>query len=144
MRPKFSFAAGLTALIGFALCLGAALPAAAQPSAQFAACQKAAKTQLAINACAGNELLLRNKQMSQIYNQLLAHAKKQPWGTAAKIQAAQKAWLAYADAYMNAEWPAPNKQAEYGSIYPMASALARAALVERHIQDLSALLHTDH
>ncbi len=52
----------------------------------------------------------------------------------------QQAWLAYASAYLEALYPASNKQVEYGSMYPMESALAHSALVQRHTADLQGLL----
>src|SRR5579864_210387 len=112
------------ALIPFALVWLALtiLPAIAQVSSQFQACNRTAKTQLAMNTCAGNELSLRTKQMNQVYNALTSRAASQP-AAVAKITASQKAWTAYADAYIEALYPANDKQASYGSIYPMEVAL---------------------
>lgn len=117
----------------------AALPAGAQTSAQFQACSKSAKTQLALNECAGNEFALRNKQMQSVYAAILSSAAGQP-ATLSKVKAMQKAWLAYMAAYLEALYPAANKQAEYGSIYPMEADLSEAALVQAHTKDLQALL----
>lgn len=114
-------------------------PALAQTSPQFQACSKNAKTQLALDTCAGGELALRNKQMQSVYAQVLSRAAGQP-ATLAKIKAMQSAWLAYVTAYLDAMYPAANKQAQYGSIYPMAVDLARSALVQRHTLDLQGLL----
>lgn len=52
-----------------------------------------------------------------------------------KIKAAGEAWLAYRDAYMDAMYPAKNKQAEYGSVYPMEADLVRATLTQRQLGD---------
>jgi uncharacterized protein YecT (DUF1311 family) len=46
----------------------------------------------------------------------------------AKIKAAERAWITYRDAYMDATYPAKDKQAEYGPIYPMEANLLRAKL----------------
>lgn len=129
------------ALISFALfwIVLTVAPAAAQGSAQFKACMRTAKTQLAMNMCAGSELTLRTKQMNSIYNQLVSLAAKEP-GAAAKVAASQKAWSAYADAYIEALYPASDKQGMYGSIYPMEVALTRGGLIQQHIADLKALL----
>ena len=115
------------------------LPAVAQVSAQFQACNRNANTQLAMDICAGNEATLRMKQMNQIYSDLLSRAASQP-GAVAKIKAAQTAWTAYSDAYIQALYPATSKQVSYGSIYPMEVALVRSSLVQQHIADLKALL----
>lgn len=128
-------------LCTFTCLAGAAQPACAQSSAQFQTCNKSAKTQLALDTCASAELTLRNKQMQSVYSEILSRAAGQP-STLAKVKAMQQAWLAYAGAYLNAMYPASNKQAEYGSIYPMEAALARSALVQRHTVDLQGLLTT--
>jgi len=96
-------------------------------------------TQLALDMCAGNELALRNKQMRSVYSEILSHAVGQP-ATLAKVKAMQQRWFAYAAAYLEALYPAANKRFEYGSMYPMEFALARAELVAQHIMDLKAFL----
>ena len=48
--------------------------------------------------------------------------------------------LSYRDAYMDAMYPAENKQAEYGSIYPMEADLLRAKLTQRQVTALKELL----
>jgi uncharacterized protein YecT (DUF1311 family) len=126
-------------LFAFAYFAGGMLPASAQTSAQFQVCNKSAKTQLALDMCAGSELALRNKQMQSVYFEILSRAAGQP-ATLAKIKAMQQAWLAYASAYLDALYPAANKQLEYGSIYPMEFALARASLTAQHVTDLKAIL----
>jgi uncharacterized protein YecT (DUF1311 family) len=93
--------------------------------------------------CASGELTVRNKQMQSVYSEILSRAAGQP-ATLAKVKAMQQAWLAYASAYLEALYPASNKQVEYGSIYPMEFALARSALVQRHTADLNGLLHSLH
>src|SRR5947209_15833687 len=109
MNLKFSDAACLTALIAFVQLLGAAAPVSAAPSAQFAACQKSAKTQLALDTCAGAELTMRNKHMQSVYSAILSHDASQPMALA-KVKAMQQAWLAYAAAYLEALYPASHKQ----------------------------------
>jgi uncharacterized protein YecT (DUF1311 family) len=124
------------ALIWFFLTV---LPAVAQVSAQYRACNLNAKTQLAMDTCAGNEVALRTKQMGYIYNELVSRAARQP-GAVAKIRASEKAWTAYTDAYIEALYPATDKRLSYGSVYPMEVALARSELIQHHIADLKALL----
>ena len=147
MGPKFSDAVrvgGLARNATLVLCAlgcfaGGTQAASAQTSPQFQACSKTAKTQLALNECAGNEFALRNKQMQSVYSAVLSAAAGQP-ATLAKVKAMQKAWLAYVAAYLGALYPAADKQAEYGSIYPMEADLDQAALVQAHTKNLQALL----
>ena len=56
-----------------------------------------------------------------------------------KIRAAEKAWIVYRDAFMEAMYPAKNKQVEYGSVYPMEANDLLAELARRHIVDLKEL-----
>ncbi len=116
-----------------------AAPGLAQTSPQFQACNQKAKTQLDLDKCASSELARRNEQMQSVYSQILSRAAGQP-ATLAKIKTMQNDWLKYVSAYLNALYPAANKQAEYGSIYPMEVDLARADLVAQHVIDLKAFL----
>jgi uncharacterized protein YecT (DUF1311 family) len=126
-------------LCAFACFAVGALPASAQGSSQFDACDKNAKTQFDLHVCANNELILRNKQMQSVYTQILSRVAGQP-AMLAKIKTMQNDWLTYVSAYLNALYPAANKQAEYGSIYPMEVDLARAELVAQHVIDLKAFI----
>lgn len=116
-----------------------AAPGLAQTSTQFQACDQKAKTQLDLDKCANGELTLRNNQMKSVYSEILSRAAGQP-PMLAKIKTMQNDWLTYVSAYLNALYPAANKQAEYGSIYPMDVDLARAELVAQHVIDLRAFL----
>jgi uncharacterized protein YecT (DUF1311 family) len=123
-------------VLGALVCFSAGtLPAAAQTSAQFQVCDKTAKTQFALDVCASNELALRNKQMQSVYSTILSRFARQP-ATLAKVKAMQNAWQVYVTAYLDALYPAADKQAEYGSIYPMEADLNKAALTQAHTQDL--------
>ncbi len=50
-----------------------------------------------------------------------------------KIKTAQNAWLSWRDAYMDAMYPAKDKQFEYGSVYPTNANLLRAKLTQQQI-----------
>lgn len=117
----------------------ASLPALAQDSAQYSACNEKAKTQTEMNACASEEAARADAALNEVYRKVLAQAGKQEEAVA-KIKAAERAWIAYRDAYMDAMYPAKNKQAEYGSIYPMEADLLRAKLTQRQVTALKELL----
>jgi uncharacterized protein YecT (DUF1311 family) len=108
-------------------------------SAQSHACNEKAKTQTEINACASDEAARADAELNEVYRKVLAEAGKQEEAVA-KIKAAERAWIAYRDAYMDAMYPAKNKQAEYGSIYPMEADLLRAKLTQRQVTALKELL----
>lgn len=117
----------------------ASLPALAQDSAQYRACNEKAKAQVEMNACASEEVTRVDAKLNGVYQKLLSQAASQP-EAAAKIKTAERAWIAYRDAYMDAMYPAKNKQAEYGSIYPMEADLLRAKLTQRQVTALKELL----
>ena len=117
----------------------ASFPALAQDSAQYRACNENAKTQTAINACASDEAARVDTEINNVYRRLLSKAASLPEATR-KIKAAERAWIAYRDAYIEAMYPATDKQAEYGSIYPMEVDLLRAKLTRQQVKALKQLL----
>jgi len=117
----------------------AALPSLAQDSAQYRACNDKAKTQMEMNACASQKAARSDAELNEVYRKLLSQAASQQEAVA-KIKAAERAWVAYRDAYMDAMYPAKDKQAEYGSVYPMEADLLRAKLTQQQVVALKELL----
>jgi uncharacterized protein YecT (DUF1311 family) len=117
----------------------ASLSSLAQDSPQYRACSEKAKVQAEMNACANDEAARVDAELNEVYQELISRVASQPEATA-KIKAAEGAWIAYRDAYMDAMYPAKNKQAEYGSIYPMEADLLRAKLTQRQVTALKELL----
>jgi uncharacterized protein YecT (DUF1311 family) len=115
------------------------LAGVAQESAEYRACINRATTQMEMNTCAGDEAARVEDRLNDVYQKLLAQASNQVEALA-KIKAAERAWVAYRDAYMEAMYPAKDKQVEYGSIYLMEASLLRARLTERHTTELKELL----
>jgi uncharacterized protein YecT (DUF1311 family) len=109
----------------------------AQESPTYRACSNGAKTQAAMNACASDEAARADAQLNDVYRTLLQ--KTTDTTTATKIKVSERAWIAYRDAYIDAMYPAQNKQAEYGSVYPMEIALLRAKLTQIQIAALKDL-----
>lgn len=114
------------------------IPVFAQDSAQYRACQEKAKTQMEMNACASQEAGRADALLNDVYRKLLSKVAGQQEAIA-KIKAAEKAWIAYRDAYMEAMYPAKDKQAEYGSSYPMEANLLLAKLTQRQVMALKEL-----
>jgi uncharacterized protein YecT (DUF1311 family) len=123
-----------TLLLAFTPSLGSA-----QNSKQYVACSQNAQTQVALNACAGQELQRADADLNKTYRALLAKTADQP-GTVAKIKSAQKAWLVFRDAYLEAMFPAADKQTEYGSMYPLQHALLHTKLTRLQTVALKDLL----
>lgn len=98
-----------------------------------------AQTQADLNDDACEAYREADKKLNAIYQQLLEQHKEDANFTT-KLRKAQRAWLAFRDAEMEAIYPADNKREEYGSIYPMCSCLEQAALVNHRIEQLSSWL----
>lgn len=110
-----------------------------QDSPQWKACNAKAQTQMDMNACAGAEADRVDAKLNALYRQLLAKAGSDQ-NAMAKIKASERAWIAYRDSYIEATYPAQDKQVEYGSMYGMDVALVRAKLTQQHLADLQELL----
>ena len=92
-----------------------------------------------MNACANKEAARVDAELNDVYRALLSKAESQPEAIA-KIKAAERAWIAYRDAYVDAMYPAKDKQAEYGSVYSMEVDLLRARLTKQQVAALKELL----
>jgi len=117
----------------------ASLPGLGQNSAAYRACNEKAKTQTEMNTCASDEAARVDAELNQVYGKLLSQAASEQ-DAIVKIKAAERAWIAYRDAYMDAMYPAKDKQAEYGSVYPAEANLVRAKLTQRQVTALKELL----
>lgn len=115
----------------------------AQYSPQYRACSKRANTQHEMHICANEEAKRVDDELNRVYKLLLSKVGDNPLATA-KIKTAQKAWITYRDAYIEAMYPANDKQAEYGSIFPMEVDLQIAKLTRQQIDALKDILrHND-
>jgi uncharacterized protein YecT (DUF1311 family) len=112
-------------LAGMATCLA---QHSAQPDTRFAT----AMTQASINACASEEAERADTELSRLYSELLSLVGGRR-EIVVKIKTAQNAWLSWRDAYMDAMYPAKDKQFEYGSVYPTNANLLRAKLTQQQI-----------
>ncbi len=92
-----------------------------------------------MNACANEEASRTDDRLNDVYRNLLLQAASQQ-GAVEKIKAAENAWIVYRDAFVDAMYPAKDKQAEYGSIYPMEVDLLRAKLTRQQVAALKEML----
>jgi uncharacterized protein YecT (DUF1311 family) len=126
-------------LVIVTLFFAASLPLFSQDSEQFKACNAKAQTQTDMNACAGAEANRIDAKLNALYRQLLSKAAGEQ-NAVAKIKASERAWIAYRDAYIDATYPATDKQSGYGSMYGMDVALLRAKLTQQHLAEMQELL----
>jgi uncharacterized protein YecT (DUF1311 family) len=110
-------------------------PCAAQYSPQYEACIKTAMAQNQMNVCANEEAKRVDDELNRVYRLLLSKVRSNQLA-AAKIKAMERAWLGYRDAYIQAMCPENDKQANYGSIFPMEVDLLRAKLGRQQIEAL--------
>ena len=80
----------------------------AQDSAEYRACSDKANTQSEMTACASDEAARVDAKLKTTYRALLARVTSQPEALA-KIKAAERAWIAYRDAYIEASYPQKTK-----------------------------------
>lgn len=108
----------------------------------LAAAPVMAQTQLQMNVDACAEYQKADEKLNATYQQVLEQHKGDA-AFVAKFKKAQRAWLIFRDAELAAIYPATNKQAEYGSVYPMCNCMEQAALVNQRIEQLSGWLSAE-
>jgi len=107
----------------------------------FSDCDKNAKTQAELNECAGNDLKHADDELNATYQQLLKKAGNDAVALR-KIKAAQRAWVLFRDAQIEAFYPAEDKQKEYGSVFPMCADLLLADLTKERTKMLKEMLNS--
>jgi uncharacterized protein YecT (DUF1311 family) len=132
-------------MAAFALAFGSIAIAgtAPAPAATAAAsgdkCMDNAQSQAAMDACASQSLAAADKELNQVYQQVLAKYASDKVFTA-KLRTAQKAWVAFRDAELEARYPASDKSLQYGSVYPMCANNELEAMTRKRIEELRAWL----
>jgi uncharacterized protein YecT (DUF1311 family) len=98
-------------------------------------CMETATTQLEHNQCATSHLKAVDDEMNRIYQAILSkHKADQEF--LAKLRNAQRAWLAFRDAELEARFPFKDKQSHYGSVYPMCSNMFLVQRTQERIKHL--------
>jgi len=103
-----------------------------QTSAAYAGCVDNSKTQAELNQCASDEAARADAELKTSYKRLLTQIAGDSLAIA-KPEEAERAWRSYRDAYIEAVYPAQDKQVAYGTEYPMDVNLLRAKLTHEHI-----------
>lgn len=119
-------------VLACATCACLLLPLAARAQQD---CFDKATTQLESNDCAGKQHQEADAELNRVYKAVLAKYEKDPLFIE-KLRAAQRAWLAYRDAEIEAKFPHAAEGNYYGSIFPMCDALYRARLTEERTRKL--------
>jgi uncharacterized protein YecT (DUF1311 family) len=111
-----------------------------QNSAEFKGCTDKAQTQAELNICASDEAARANSALVAAYEGFLAKIAGDPLATA-KLRKAEAAWLRYRDAYMEAVFPAQDKQLAYGTEFPMDFDLLLAQMTREHLAAIEYLIN---
>ena len=94
-----------------------------------------AQTQGEMDDQACKDFSAADKRLNAAYQKVLAAHPKDALFSA-KFRAAQRAWVAFRDAEIDALFPAKDKPLEYGSVYPMCDCQERTAITLRRIEEL--------
>ncbi len=98
------------------------------------------QTQLEMNQKADKNYKKADKELNLVYNKIL-----KDYQTDTKfilnLKAAQKAWIKFRDAEMNALFPEEDKQLQYGSVFPMCWSNAITDLTKERIKKLKVWLN---
>src|SRR4051794_24006237 len=98
-------------------------------SGQFDSCLNVADTQADMRICADQELRRVDVELNDVYQRVLTAARKQEGPRAVeKIRVAERAWITYRRAFMQAMYPAEDKQKAYGSRFSTDYLAMQAAL----------------
>jgi uncharacterized protein YecT (DUF1311 family) len=116
--------------------IGATAPAAASTAASASDdnCMANAQSQAAMHECASNRLSAADKELNQVYQQVLHKFAKDPVFIA-KLKTAQKAWVAFRDAELAARFP-DNDTSNYGTVYPMCVNNELEAMTRKRTEEL--------
>ena len=102
-------------------------------------CWKAAMTQSDMNRCAGEDASAADAELNRVYQKLLSKIKADD-NASKKVRSAQRAWIAFRDAQVEALFPAADKQGEYGSMYPLCHSKVTTAITRERIAQLRRML----
>jgi uncharacterized protein YecT (DUF1311 family) len=98
----------------------------------------AAQTQLDLNARAGAEFAAADAELNGVYQQIRKRYRDEPQFLT-KLRDAQRAWIAFRDAELEAIYPPPasgSMQQAYGSMLPMCLAEQKARLTRERTAQL--------
>lgn len=93
-----------------------------------------AQTQSEMNVEAYNSYMVADKELNKMYDKIRI-AYKNDTLFLANLKVAQRAWIQFRDADINARYPNGNKD-YYGSVFPMCQSLYLQSLTEKRISEL--------
>ena len=106
---------------------------------QLLSCMDKAKTQFQMDVCANQEAKRAEAELNRVYGEAISRSKTYPLATS-KLKKAEQIWVAYRKAYLEAMFPQKDKQAVYGTMFPMEADLEFADMTWRQAAALNHLL----
>jgi uncharacterized protein YecT (DUF1311 family) len=94
-----------------------------------------AESQAGMNEAADTDLKKADDELNAVYQQVLKDYADDPTFVA-KLRAAQRAWVAYRDADMEAFYPHVAEPGHYGSVLPMCMAIRNAVITRARTTEL--------
>ena len=110
-----------------------------QQSATYQQCAAKSDSQLNLDICADEDSKQANIELNRTYKQLLELTKSDAKAILA-IKTSERLWIQYRDSYIKAMYPKDDKQAAYGSFFPMEAHLIEASLTREHISAINELI----
>jgi len=98
-------------------------------------CYDTANNQFELNECAAGEFKKADDELNRVYRQIQKRNAKDPVFLD-RLKAAQRAWISFRDAELEAIFPDPEKQVAYGSAYPMCYAHWMKKITSQRTQQL--------
>lgn len=92
-----------------------------------------------MNRCADEDATWADAELNRVCQDLLSKTKGDA-NANKKLRDAQRAWIAFKEAELEALYPAEDKQREYGSIYPMCYAKVATAMTKERTAQLRRML----
>ena len=93
------------------------------------------QTQSEMNITANQKYIKADKELNQVYSQILKDYKDD-LVFISKLKIAQNLWIKFRDAEMNAIFPEIDKQLNYGSVFPMCWSSHLTRLTKERIKTL--------
>jgi uncharacterized protein YecT (DUF1311 family) len=90
----------------------------AQRNVHVGGCYDSAQTQAELNRCASEGAKQADADLKVAYARLIKAASSDPTAQS-KFRALENSWLRFRTAYLDASYPATDKQSSYGSMFPM-------------------------
>jgi uncharacterized protein YecT (DUF1311 family) len=115
------------------------IPTSATSQPRENPCWKTAMAQSEMNRCADEDARAADAELDHVYQDLLSKTKDDANATK-KLRDAQRAWVAFRDAQLEALYPAQDKQREYGTIYPMCFAIVATTMAKERTAQLRRML----